>query len=158
MQYTLVDILHSCRYLHVWKFIDTVRRNLILVTTESERVTYRKLINMGQGKTLGFPGGCKACLRCKTVIRYVARNEPALPPPPPPFHGGRDISRDDYRRGKQTKIYEMRKEIFFDIIILCTYLFIFILLIYLFVYVFLVSFQGQLNKIKWYIQDLWKTT
>ena len=88
MQYTLVDILHSCRYLHVGKFIDTVRRNLILVTTESERVTYRKLINMGQGKTLGFPGGCKACLRCKTVIRYVARNEPALPPPPPPSTGG----------------------------------------------------------------------
>ena len=64
------------------KFIDTVRRNLILVTTESERVTYRKLINMGQGKTLGFPGGCKACLRCKTVISYVARNDP------PPSTGG----------------------------------------------------------------------
>lgn len=122
-----------------------------MVTTESERVTYRKLINIAQGKTLGFPGGCKACLRCKTVISYVARNEPNLPPP---LHWGRDISRDDYRRGKQTKIYEMRKEIFFDIIILCTYLFIFILLMYLFVYVFLVSFQGQLNKIKWYIQDL----
>lgn len=53
-----------------------------MVTTESERVTYRKLINMGQGKTLGFLGGCKACLRCKTVISYVATNEPALPPPP----------------------------------------------------------------------------
>lgn len=52
-----------------------------MVTTESERVTYRKLINIGQGKTLGFPGGCKACLRCKTVISYVARNEPNLPPP-----------------------------------------------------------------------------
>lgn len=110
---------------------------------------------MGQGNTLGFLGGCKACLRCKTVISYVARNEPALPPPPPLLlHGGRDISRDDYRRGKQTKIYEMRKEIFFDIIIVFTYISIFILLIYLFVYVFLVSFLGQLNKIKWYIQDL----
>lgn len=155
MQYALVNILHSCRYLHVWKFIDTVRRNLILVTTESERVTYRKLINMGQGKTLGFSGGCKACLRCKTVISYVARNEPNLRPP---LRGGRDISRDGNRREKQTKIYEMRKEIFFDIIIVFTYISIFILLIYLFVYVFLVSFQGQLNKIKWYIQDLWKTT
>ena len=154
MQYTFVDILLSFRYLRVWKFIDTVRRNLILVTTESERVTYRKLINIGQGKTLGFPGGCKACLRCKTVISYVARNEPNLPP----LHGGRDISRDGNRREKQTKIYEMRKEIFFDIIIVFTYISIFILLIYLFVYVFLVSFQGQLNKIKWYIQDLWKTT
>ena len=87
-----------------------------MVTTESERVTYRKLINIGQGKTLGFPGGCKACLRCKTVISYVARNEPNLLP----LHGGRDISRDGYRREKQTKIYEMRKEIFFDIIIVLT--------------------------------------
>ena len=124
-----------------------------MVTTESERVTYRKLINMGQGKTLGFPGGCKACLRCKTVIRYVARNEPALPPPPPPSTGG-GIYRGTTIGEENTKIYEMRKEIFFDIIILCTYLFIFILLMYLFVYVFLVSFQGQLNKIKWFIQDL----
>ena len=75
-----------------------------MVTTESERVTYGKLVNMGQGKTMGFPGGCEACLRGKTVISYFARNEPALPPP---LHGGGGIYRGT-TLGEENKLKFMR--------------------------------------------------